>query len=155
LRSLVLLDTSAQAEPPRNRRKYAAMTLLMQLFGVKPLVPRTLPLMFGKTTVRDPAKRELVRHWKHKLLALRKTVLGPISGVVKRRDVTGELAKIVCPVLIVVGEEDRTTPPSCARHMKAHMPKAELEIIAHCGHSSALEKPQQVVALMKRFYANP
>lgn len=153
LRSLVLLDTSAQAEPPRNRRKYATMTWIMRLFGVKPLVPRTLPLMFGQSTVRDPQKRELVRHWKHKLLRLQKSVLGPISGVIQRRDVTAELGYIVCPTLIMTGEEDRTTPVSCAHHMHAHIAHSALRTIPQCGHSSALEKPGAVVAAMKEFYS--
>jgi len=152
LRSLVLLDTSAQAEPPHNLRKYAAMTWIMRAFGVKPLVSRTLPLMFGKTTVNDPAKRELVKHWRRKLSVLKKTILGPIAGVTQRRDITQELPKITCPTLIITGEEDRTTPVSCAHHMHAYIAHSELQIIPRCGHSSALEEPEQVVAAMKKFY---
>jgi len=152
LRSLVLLDTSAQAEPRHNKNKYAVMTFIVKVFGIKSLVSRTLPLMFGKSTMRDTAKRELVRHWKQKLLVLRKNILGPISGVTRRRDISDELAKIVCPTLIMVGEEDRTTPVSCACHIHSHIGRSELQIISQCGHSSALEKPEQVVAAMKAFY---
>ncbi|MEO8002850.1 MAG: alpha/beta hydrolase [Arenimonas sp.] len=152
LRSLVLLDTSAQAEPRRNKNKYAVMTLIVKVFGIKSLVPRTLPLMFGKSTMKDPALRDLVRHWKQKLLSLKKDILGPIAGVTQRRDVTSELSKINCPTLIVVGEEDRTTPPICAKTIHVHIANSELQTILQCGHSSALEKPEQVLALMKEFY---
>jgi len=153
LRSLVLLDTSAQAEPRRNKNKYAVMSFIVKVFGIKSLVSRTLPLMFGKSTMKDPALRGVVKHWKGKLLSLKKDILGPIYGVTGRRDVSGELSKIRCPTLIVVGEEDRTTPPSCARNIKANIANSQLEIIPQCGHSSALEKPEQVVELMKGFYA--
>ena len=152
LRSLVLLDTSAQAEPWLHKIKYALMTLIVKLFGVKPLVPSMLPLMFGKSFLHNPLNRELIHHWKQKLLALKKTITGPVSGVTKRRDVTNELCTIVCPTLIIVGDEDRTTPMTCARIIQANIAGAELVIIPECGHSSALEKPEQVVAVMKQFY---
>ncbi len=153
LRSLVLLDTSAQAEPVKNTIKYALMTAVVKLFGVEPLVPSMLPLMFGKTFLNNPANRELMNHWKQKLLALKKPITGPVSGVTKRRDVTPELANITCPSLIIVGDEDQTTPISCAKNIAAHINGSELIIIPQCGHSSALEKPEQVIDVIKIFYS--
>ncbi|MGH8051749.1 MAG: alpha/beta fold hydrolase [Arenimonas sp.] len=153
LRSLILLDTSAQAEPTKNKIKYALMTAVVKTFGVKALTSRTLPLMFGASTMKNPAMRELVNHWKHKLDGLKKSITGPVSGVTRRRDATQELVKIICPTFIMVGEEDRTTPVSCARHIHVHIPHSELKIIPLCGHSSALEKPGQVLVAMKDFYS--
>jgi 3-oxoadipate enol-lactonase len=127
LRSMVLLDTSAQAEPWLNKIKYALMAWVLRFFGVKPLVPQTLPLMFGKTSLQDPSKRELIQVWKQKLLLLRKSVIGPIVGVTQRRDVTQELAKITCPTIVIVGEEDRTTPMLCAQHIHVHIPHSVLK----------------------------
>ena len=152
LRSLVLLDTSAQSEPAKNNIKYALMTAVVKLFGVKPLVPSMLPLMFGKSFLSDPLNHELINHWKQKLLALKKTIAGPVTGVTKRRDVTQELASIICPTLIIVGDEDHTTPMSCAKNIAANISGSELKIIPQCGHSSALEKPEVVVDLLKQFY---
>lgn len=152
IRSMVLLDTSAQAEPARNSIMYAMMTAIVKIFGVKTLTSRTLPLMFGVSTMKNPAMRELVSHWRRKLDALEKPIIGPVSGVTKRRDVTEELVKIICPTLIMVGEEDRTTSVSCARHIHTNIADSEFIIIPECGHSSALEKPEQVVDAMTKFY---
>jgi len=152
IRSLVLLDTSAQEEPAKKSIMYAMMTVIVKLCGVKILTPRTLPLMFGVSTMRDPAMRELVNHWRRKLEGLKKTVVGPVSGVTQRRDVSEELVKIICPTLIMVGEEDQTTPVSCSHHIHANIAHSELKIIPLCGHSSALEKPEQVVDAMTKFY---
>ncbi|MGH8105681.1 MAG: alpha/beta fold hydrolase, partial [Arenimonas sp.] len=80
LRSLILLDTSAQAEPTKNKIKYALMTAVVKTFGVKALTSRTLPLMFGASTMKNPAMRELVNHWKRKLDDLKKSITGPVSG---------------------------------------------------------------------------
>lgn len=153
LRSLVLLDTSAQAEPWWNKIKYAIMTLIVKIFGVKPLVPLMLPLIFGKSSLKNPASREVISYWKQKLLALPKKIVGPVSGVTQRRDITHELANIVCPTLMVVGDEDLTTPVSNAKNIADHVANVELKIIPQCGHSSALEKPDVVVDLMNNFYA--
>lgn len=153
LRSLVLLDTSAQAEPLWNRIKYAIMTVIVNLFGPRPLIPVMLPLIFGKSSLANPANREVISYWKQKLLALEKTIVGPVYGVTQRRDVSNELPKITCPTLVVVGDEDRATPLSCANNIAAHVANVELKIIAQCGHSSALEKPEEVLALMQRFYS--
>ncbi|MGH8105266.1 MAG: alpha/beta fold hydrolase, partial [Arenimonas sp.] len=125
----------------------------VKVFGPKPLVPAMLPLIFGKSSLKNPAVREVISYWKQKLLALPKTIVGPVSGVTKRRDVTNELSKITCPTLMVVGDEDRTTPLSNANNIAAHIANTDLKIIPECGHSSALEKPEQVVALMKQFYS--
>ncbi len=153
LHSLVLLDTSAQAEPWFNKIKYAVMIIIVKLFGVKLLVPSMMPLMFGKSFLKNPVNRELISRWKQKLLALKKTIIGPVSGVTKRRDVTQELTNIICPALIVVGDEDLTTVVSCAENITAHITGSELKIIPQCGHSSALEKPVQIVDVMKDFYS--
>jgi 3-oxoadipate enol-lactonase len=153
LHSLTLIDTSAQAEPWFNKIKYAVMTQIVKLFGVKPLIPSMLPLMFGKSFLKNSANERLINHWEQKLFSLSKTIIGPVSGVTQRRDISAELSKINCPTLIIVGEEDRTTPMHCAHHIKANMADAELKIISECGHSSALEKPEQVVDTMKNFYS--
>jgi 3-oxoadipate enol-lactonase len=153
IRSLALLDTSAQPEPWHKKIKYRLMGVIVNLFGVKPLTPSTLKLMFGPSTLKNPGKRDLVLHWKQKISALDKTILGPVMGVMLRKDASHVLNKITCPTLIVVGDEDKTTPLYCAQNIKAHVAQAELNIIANCGHSSALEKPQEVAALMKKFYA--
>lgn len=153
LSSLVLLDTSAQAEPWWNKIKYAIMTLVVKMFDVKPLVPLMLPLMFGKSTLNNSAKRDMASYWKQKLLTLKKTIVGPVSGVTQRDDVTKELNNISCPTLMIVGDEDRTTPLSNAKNIAANIAKIELKIIPQCGHSSALEKPDAVVELMKDFYS--
>jgi 3-oxoadipate enol-lactonase len=152
IRSLVLLDTSAQAEPWDKKIKYRLMALIVNMFGVKLLIPSTLKLMFGRSTLNNPEKKPMIMHWKQKLSALSQSILGPVLGVMLRRDARGELGRIACPVLIVVGNEDKTTPPSCAKTIEENISQAQFEIISDCGHSSALEKPEAVITLMQRFY---
>jgi 3-oxoadipate enol-lactonase len=153
LRSIVLLDTSAQAEPWYEKIKYRLMSAMVKCFGVGPVIPSTMKLMFGRSTLKNPEKIEMLQQWRQKLNALNKNILGPVMGVMLRRDGSRELGAIRCPALIVVGDEDRTTPLHCAYHLNAHITDAELAVIEHCGHSSALEKPEQVIELMQHFYS--
>src|SRR3954447_24145267 len=55
VRSLVLMETSNDAEPRRNVPKYAAMSFLARFLGVLPFVPAVMNIMFGRTFLRDPA----------------------------------------------------------------------------------------------------
>jgi 3-oxoadipate enol-lactonase len=153
IRSLVLLDTSALPEPWYKKIKYRLMGVIVNAVGVKPLIPSVLKLMFGRSTLKNLDKRNMVSHWKQKLSALDKTILGPVMGVMLRNDASHIVNKIVCPTLIMVGDEDATTPLHCAHHLNDHIADAELAVIAQCGHSSALEKPEQVIALMQQFYS--
>lgn len=49
-----------------------------------------------------------------------------------------------CPVLVVCGEEDRTTPPAQARRVVASIAGARLEILPGLGHYPFAERPQEV-----------
>jgi 3-oxoadipate enol-lactonase len=61
-------------------------------------------------------------------------------------------ARVTCPVLLVSGEEDTTAPPASVAALAASLPHATIEMIAHCGHWTAVEKPAEVQAALQRFY---
>jgi 3-oxoadipate enol-lactonase len=54
-----------------------------------------------------------------------------------------ELEKIAVPTHIVVGDEDRLTPPAMSRQMAARIPGARLTIIEGAGHLSNIEQPEK------------
>lgn len=153
LRSLTLLDSSAEREPAAARRRFWLMTLAVRLVGVAPLIPQVLPLMFGTSTRADPAQAALVSVWATRLRALPRRIVRPVQGVIRRRDVTAELATIRCPALVVVGEEDKTTPPHRAERIAAGIAGSRLVRLPRCGHSSALEAPAAVNRLLLEFLA--
>jgi len=53
------------------------------------------------------------------------------------------LRKVTTPTLIVWGRQDAIVPLNCAELYKQALPNATLRIIDHCGHSPAIEKPQE------------
>jgi 3-oxoadipate enol-lactonase len=56
LRSLMLLETSADPEPSGNVAKYRQLTFVARWFGLGLVVDRVMPVMFGRTFLTDPAR---------------------------------------------------------------------------------------------------
>jgi pimeloyl-ACP methyl ester carboxylesterase len=56
------------------------------------------------------------------------------------------LATLATPVQLLVGEADLLTPPDGARRLAAMLPRAQLKVLARCGHQVPLERPEVVLA---------
>ena len=54
-----------------------------------------------------------------------------------------ELEKFAVPTHVVVGDEDRLTPPEMSRQMAARIPGARLTVIEGAGHLSNIEQPEK------------
>jgi 3-oxoadipate enol-lactonase len=68
-------------------------------------------------------------------------------------DLAPRLASIANRTLVIVGAEDRTTPPEIARNLAAGIPGARYAEIAGCGHCPQIQKPRELVALVDEFLA--
>lgn len=71
----------------------------------------------------------------------------PVEGYVgcayaiRNMDLRADDAKIVCPTLIVVGEDDPATPVSAAREMNGAIKGSKLVIIPQSAHIVTIEQP--------------
>jgi len=110
LRTLSLLDTSADGEPPQAARRYRLMALAARIVG-RAAGGRIMPILFGRTFLEDPRRAEERRQWRERLRRLdRRATVRATHGVLDRAPVLADLGKIATPTLIVVGDE--TWPPS-------------------------------------------
>ena len=66
-----------------------------------------------------------------------------------------DVASLSCPVLLLTGNDDSTSPPAAARELARRFPQAMLEIIPSCGHWATLESPAAVNAALANFYFRP
>ena len=66
-------------------------------------------------------------------------------------DYTPKLAGVHKPVLVVVGEHDRTTTPRAARVLHDGMPNSELVVVPEAGHMSFVERPDEYLDAVRRF----
>lgn len=154
VRSLVLLDTSADPEDRSAARQDKLLAVIFRLLGIGPVRKPVLKLMFGPSFRTDPRSPQLIEDWLGRLArcdrgAIRQAVL----GVANRAPVLPELGAITAPTLVAVGEHDVPTPLVRSRTIVAAIPGARLEIIADSGHSSSIEQPTAVTTLIRDFLA--
>ncbi len=64
-----------------------------------------------------------------------------------------DASKIACPTLLVTGDEDVVAPPQAVRAMGEKIAGSQVEILRGCGHWTPLEKPDECMQLLQRFYA--
>ena len=62
------------------------------------------------------------------------------------------LAEMVCPTLVLVGEQDASTPPAAARLIGDQIAGARVEAIAGVAHLVTIEAPQAVNKLLQTFF---
>ena len=152
LRSLTLMDTSAEAEPTRRRVKYNAMLAVLRWAGFEPLMGAVMKALFGPAFLRDPARAEARRLWKRRIMANDRDALIRFGrAIFSRADVHGEAARIGTPTLVLVGADDRARPPAEARRLAAAIPGARLDVIPRSGHLCTIEEPEAVNAALGQF----
>ena len=155
LRSLILLDTSADPEPEANRGPYRRLALVGRWLGFRPVVNRVMKIMFGQTFLTDPARQAERERWRRHLLGLdRVGTARAAHGVIDREGVYEQLGRITVPTLILVGDEDVATVPAKAERMQQAIAGSKRVVIPGAGHSSSIEQPELVTAAMREFLAS-
>jgi len=149
IKTLILLETSSNAEPVENLPKYKALNGVVKWVGILPFVAnQVLPIMFAASWLSNPVNKEKIQRWKSELRSNKKSITGPVEGVIYRKGVEDELSKISCPTMIVVGDEDVATKPEKAKFIQMGISRSILHMITGAGHSSCIEKPTEVNRLI-------
>jgi pimeloyl-ACP methyl ester carboxylesterase len=65
----------------------------------------------------------------------------------------GRLSELQAPALFVWGSHDRVIPPAFARHVARWLPSAEQIVLEGCGHVPQVERAEQTIGLLERFFA--
>jgi pimeloyl-ACP methyl ester carboxylesterase len=151
LRSLALMATTAGPEP--HWVLYRLLGFVARVFGPRAIRRRVLPILFGKKFVTDPARAELRRFWRHHLInSNRIGTARAARGVIDRRGFEEHLVRIALPTLILVGAEDRATPPERARFLHANIVGSRLVVLPEGGHSISIEEPEAINELLRSFF---
>ena len=141
VRSLILCDTKASADPPAIREARQEMAELVVREGSAALIPLMLPRLLGASTLRRPADPLPERIAQMIRRSTPQGVVRALHAMASRTATTDLLGSIRVPTLLVVGEEDILSTPAEMREMAAAIPKATLQVIEHAGHLPNLEQP--------------
>jgi len=155
LKSLILMETSADPEPKENLGSYRLMGFIARRLGMRPLVTRVMKILFSRTFMAYPARHELREQWRVRLLANdRIGATRALRGVLDREATYGQLDRISVPTLIMVGDEDIATTPAVAERMHERIAGSKLVVIPHAGHTSSVEAPEVVNETLAAFLAS-
>lgn len=145
LRSLTLIETSADPESPENKPRYRLLNFIARWFGVGVVVGKVMPIVFGRNFLNDRARANERAKWREIIAANdRIGITRAANGVINRSGVSEELRRIDLPVLIIVGDQDVATVPEKSEQMHAAIRGSKLIVIADAGHSSTIEQPHAV-----------
>lgn len=153
LRSLILMETSA--DPEVHAAAYRRLNFVARWFGLRLVADRVMPIMFGATFMRDPARAGERARWRARLTGNRRSIYKAVNGVIERAGVAHELRDITVPTLILVGDEDVATTPEKAARIHAGIAGSRLVTIPGAGHSSSVEEPEAVNAAILEFLGGP
>jgi 3-oxoadipate enol-lactonase len=154
LRSLILMDTSADPEPEQNRGPYKRLAFVGRWFGFRPVVKPVMQIMFGKSFLADPAREVERKLWKNHLVGLDRVGTSRAAhGVIEREGVYDLLSRIESPTLVLVGDEDVATVPAKAERMHQAIKDSKLVVIPGAGHSASVEQPALVTKAIGDFLA--
>jgi 3-oxoadipate enol-lactonase len=154
LKSLVLLETTADPEPEQNKGPYRRLAFIGRWLSFRLVLNPLLKIMFGRTFLEDPDRAAVREKWKNHLLGLNRVGTSRAAhGVIDREGVYGQLSEIRTPTLIVVGKEDVATPPAKSMRMRDAIAGSVYRELPRGGHSATIEEPDAVTGAMREFFA--
>ncbi len=129
VRSLVLMDTSADPEPAGRAREYRVMLWMLRTLGYWPLVRRMAKTFFSPQFRNDAERRSESAYWRGRVTANdRHAMLRFGRGILERAGVSDQLERIARGI-----------------------PDAQLEVIPRAGHVCTVEQPDAVNEVLVRF----
>ncbi len=135
LASLILCDTAPYMNPQVWDERIAAI----RQGGLEVVAEGTMQRWFtGRFHAAQPDAVKGIRN-----MLVRTPAEGYIgcAYAIRNMDLRADDAKIICPTLIVVGEDDPATPVSAAREMNAAIKGSKLVIIPQSAHIVTIEQP--------------
>jgi 3-oxoadipate enol-lactonase len=143
----------ACSEPELSIVAYLATCSFLKLahYGVPREVIREtlLPLLLTRAFLEDRERLEAYRSAQ----PARQTPKGYALQVeaLRTHNTQAHLSKIKTPTLIIGCEEDQLTPLKASVYLKEQITGAELKVIQQCGHLPFVEKPAELVKLIREF----
>ena len=152
LRALVLVATTAAAEPPHLRDATGKLWELFRDGHREDIVDAALQFFFSPATYQQ--QPELIARYRQNVVER-----GDVAGIVAaanaamdRDDIRSQIGSIDVPTLVIAGKDDvgGAAPPE-AEAIAARIPGAELAIVENASHLLAVEKPREFVELVSSF----
>jgi 3-oxoadipate enol-lactonase len=151
--ALILSDTQCIADTPDAKGKRIKAIENIRNTGIEKYAEESIKNLFApesfSTRVKEIADvKEMI------MKTSEQSLCSTLLALSVRKETCDILSEIKVPVLIMVGSEDKITPPAAARFMHEKIKGSILKIIDHAGHLSNLENPGEFNNQLKKFVAS-
>lgn len=151
--ALILSDTNCTADTLEGKEKRIKTIENIKENGVENLANDLLPNLFAPESFKTNSK-EIVAVKEMIVNTSKESLYKSLYALANRKETCSKLAEIKVPVLILVGKEDKITPPEAASAMHEEIANSTLQIITNAGHLSNLENPEEFNSQLKKFVDN-
>jgi 3-oxoadipate enol-lactonase len=147
---LVLCDTQCGADTAEGKKKRKKTIDFIQRNGLTVYAQESLKNLFAPASL-ERKMNEVLLIEETILKAKPENICLTLQALADRKETCTSLKKIKVPVAILVGQEDKVTPPETAEKMHASIQGSTLHIIEEAGHLSNLENPESFNELLLEF----
>jgi len=151
--ALILCDTQCIADTFEAKEKRIKAIESIRENGLEKYAEESIKNLFASesfiTRVNEITNvREMI------MKTSEQSICNTLLALSVRKETCHMLSEIKVPVLIMVGNEDKITPPAAASFMHEKIRGSLLKIIDHAGHLSNLENPDEFNVQLKKFVAS-
>ncbi|CUH63076.1 2-hydroxymuconate semialdehyde hydrolase [Thalassovita gelatinovora] len=149
VKGLVLIGTTAAADTPRAAALRVKVAAWAAREGEAALADSVADSMLSPARRADPALRATIRRMTESQGV--DTFAMHQAALAERPDQTAALADILCPVLVITGTEDTSTPLGAGRAVAETVPNGRFVALDGVGHMPVLETPDLVARHLRTF----
>lgn len=153
LKSCILMGTVAEADSEETIRDMESFLNKAKSEGMRAVIEPYAEIIFGPTfrASRDPVQVMRREKWLHHISQIKPEEIDEALQIFHRKDVTKDLIRIQCDVLVLAGTEDSPTNLEAYSRLVKGIPGAEYKVIHHAGYSLAIEQPEEVAEIIETF----
>ena len=149
--SLTLIGT-APSFPDEVRQGMRARAELVRGQGMAAVVESSLQRWFTRETREH--RPDITDRLTKTLLCSDAATHAAIWDIISWLDLDDRLPEISCPTLVLVGEQDPSTPPDVASHLAGAIRGSSLIVIPGASHIATVEAPSAINTALQSFLAS-
>jgi 3-oxoadipate enol-lactonase len=151
--ALILSDTNCIADTPEVKEKRMKAIESIRNSGVEKYADESIKNLFASESFTSRVK-EIAYVWEMIVKTSKQSLYNTLFALSKRKETCSKLPDIMVPVLIMVGKEDKITPPAAAQMMHEKILNSSIRILEHAGHLSNMENPLDFNDQLKKFISS-
>jgi len=151
--ALILCDTNCVADTPEAVEKRMNTIENIDKHGVELYANESIKNLFAPISfVTNQEKIAVIKEMIMK--ASVRSLSATLLALTKRKETCNKLGEIKVPVLIMVGEDDKVTPPVVAKQMHKNIKGSILNVIENAGHLSNIENSYDFNIHLEKFVSS-